>query len=607
MIKAGYRFVMRSVCNEFAVDTGPNGFAARWPQLKTAGLIRGAYDLVHVPGQVYQFCADASTDRVYSITADTLIHQADQYIGAVKRLVPGDLGPTLDLEDRIEAADPHLPEEVIEPCHNPHPLHALNPFDNAHNRGFWVNFAHDYLDRVEAALGRQPVIYTSRSWWQQFTGMSREFTDYPLWVVRVNFAGADPLVDTPRLPWSTWAFWQWHYEGSRDPMPPLFTDRGVDLNRFNGSIWQLRGMADLGRTAPYNSSGSQCVAFVETDGHVHLLSYTYVVQAPRQQAVWAWRDDDLTFPATQRGFTQPDAVAAGDPSAVAIAGREYIVYRSLNGLICYYSRSATAPSWGLPQVPSGVAPVRAISDPSVFVNGRELHIVCWGEDDHLWHLWWNGAWHSADMTHDLGSPNVSGNPVPYTLGGVVHAVSRAGRDGHLHDLWSDAGRGRWQDITHDSTPPRGAASTPAATYTPTVYYSAAAPGSMWPRIVFRAVRGKVWEIARDTLQARNLSDEGGGPPTAAGSPDAFVVNRAVHIVYRGVDGHIYDLAPSTSGTWRYRDTGCPHSAAADPRAFVVSGGAGRPDVGFVIFRGVDGGIYRLTLEMGRWTCDSIMV
>lgn len=102
-----------------------------------------------------------------------------------------------------------------------------------------------------------------------------------------------------------------------------------------------------------------------------------------------------------------------------------------------------------------------------------------------------------------------------------------------------------------------------------------------------------------------MREAGRPPPPAALTPLSSTAQCT--IVYRGVDGHIYDLAPSTSGTWRYRDTGCPHSAAADPRAFVVSGGAGRPDVGFVIFRGVDGGIYRLTLEMGRWTCDSIMV
>jgi GH25 family lysozyme M1 (1,4-beta-N-acetylmuramidase) len=553
---AGYKFVILK-CNEWGVDVGADrrkGFPVRWSQLPAAGLIRAPYDLVRRRG-------------------GTPAQQADTLVGAVKRLVPGDLAPMLDLEDRREAPTP----------------------------GFWVRFAHTYLDRVEAALGRQPIIYTSRSWWEEFAEMSTEFTDYPLCVIVINYAGTDPLSVTsphhPLLPWRDWTFWQWHTEDSRDPMPRPFTNRFVDLDRFNGSIWQLRGMADLGRTAPHTSRRGLHVAHVETDGHVHLLTST---------GAGAWRDDDVTFQSTQRGISDPEAVALGDPAAVTFGGREFIVYRSANGQLSCFSRSETAalPDWGMPQPLGAGAPARAVSDPSVMVSGNQLHVTYWRDDDHLVRALWDGAWHVSDMTQDSRSPIISGNPVTYVFGGAVHAVSRAGSEGHLFDLWSDSGGGKQQDITHDSTPPRGVATTPAATYTPTVYYWAENSSTAVPRIVFRAVRGKIWEIARDTLQARNLSDEAGGAPTAAGSPAAFVVNGEAHLVYRGIDGHIYDIT-RTNGPWRFRDTGCPHAPAADPSVLVVAGGAQRRGVAYVTYTGADGGIYRLILDVGGWTCESI--
>jgi GH25 family lysozyme M1 (1,4-beta-N-acetylmuramidase) len=579
LLNAGYKFVLLK-CNEWGVDVGrvkpvPRAafnFWARWPQLKAGGLLRSAYDLVRPRG-------------------GTPVQQADTLVGAVKRLTPGDLAPMLDLEDRLE-------EPAAAP---PHKL--FSPFSNANNPGFWVRFAHTYLDHVEAALGRQPIIYTSRSWWEEFAGMSAEFTDYPLCVVLVDYAGTNPLSVTsphhPRLPWRDWTFWQWHYEHSMDPMPALFTDVGVDLDRFNGSIWQLRGMADLGRTVPHNSRRGQHVAYVQPDGHIHLLTFT---------GAGAWRDDDLTFQSTQKGISDPGAVALGDPAAVTFVGREFIVYRSTNGQISCFSRSETAalPDWGMPQPLAVGAPARAVSDPSVIVSGNQLHVTYWRDDDHLVRAWWDGAWHLADMTQDSGSPGISGNPATYTFAGAVHSVSRAGKEGHLYDLWSDAGGGKRQDITHDSTPPRGIAATPAATYSPAVYYWAETSDTAWPRIVFRAVRGKIWEIARDTLQARNLSDEAGGAPTAAGSPAAFVVNGEAHVVYRGIDGHIYDITRS-NGPWRYRDTGCSHAAAADPSVLVVPGGARQLDVGYVTFRGADGGVYRLILDARGWACESIKV
>jgi len=57
------------------------GFANRWPALAKAGFIRGTFDLVH--------------HNAGSATA-----QATQVARIIQRFVPGDLGPSLDMEDR---------------------------------------------------------------------------------------------------------------------------------------------------------------------------------------------------------------------------------------------------------------------------------------------------------------------------------------------------------------------------------------------------------------------------------------------------------------------------------------------------------------------------
>ncbi len=76
----------------------------------------------------------AAIRRAGSATA-----QATQVARIIQRFVPGDLGPSLDMEDR-----------------DLNHSHAKAP-------GYWVSFANEYLDAIETALGRQPIVYESRA------------------------------------------------------------------------------------------------------------------------------------------------------------------------------------------------------------------------------------------------------------------------------------------------------------------------------------------------------------------------------------------------------------------------------------------------------------
>lgn len=83
-----------------------------------------------------------------------------------------------------------------------------------------------FVDRYRAGTGRNPVIYTNASWWDQCVGSSAPFAStVPLWVARYDD-------DHGALPggWAYETFWQ-------------YSDDPIDQNRFNGSYAQLQTFA----------------------------------------------------------------------------------------------------------------------------------------------------------------------------------------------------------------------------------------------------------------------------------------------------------------------------------------------------------------------------
>lgn len=91
-----------------------------------------------------------------------------------------------------------------------------------------VAWIHDIANTVKARTGRDPVFYTSTSWWTLCTGNSAAFSNNPLWVAR--YASS---VGTLPASWAFQTIWQ-------------FADSGVfpgDQNRFNGAFDRLQAFA----------------------------------------------------------------------------------------------------------------------------------------------------------------------------------------------------------------------------------------------------------------------------------------------------------------------------------------------------------------------------
>jgi lysozyme len=156
-------------------------FAVNWRDARGAGLRVGAYHF-------FSFCRPG-------------VDQARHFLAVVPR-DPDALPPALDLE-------------LGEACANPPPPEVIRGEVDA------------WLDEVERALGKRPVLYVTRDAYDQFL-RGRAFAR-PLWfrdVVR------EPRVD-PAHAWSIWQFWpRGRVEGIAGP---------VDLNAARGGLEALGG------------------------------------------------------------------------------------------------------------------------------------------------------------------------------------------------------------------------------------------------------------------------------------------------------------------------------------------------------------------------------
>ena len=165
------------------LDGGDPYFAENWAGTKANGIVRGAY-------------------QYFTPEADTLA-QADLLLATMGPLLPGDLPPVLDIEDHGGLSASALAAEAAR-----------------------------WLDHVEAAIGRKPLIYTGKYFWQDHVG-SDAFAEHPLWVAQWG-------VTCPDLP-SPWARWTFQQTSATGSIAGVGGD--VDTDLFNGTLAELGALA----------------------------------------------------------------------------------------------------------------------------------------------------------------------------------------------------------------------------------------------------------------------------------------------------------------------------------------------------------------------------
>lgn len=166
-------------------------FAPNWHSMKTAGVVRGAY-------QFFRPSQDP-------------IQQADLVIAALAAAGPigsGDLPAVLDLE-------------------------VTDGISNA----LVVSRAKQWLAHIETATGRKPLVYTA-AFMSGTIGTS--FGAYPLWVA--NYGASCPSMPSG---WTDWRFWQDSSTGSVSGI-----SGSVDTNEFQGTLVQLKAFTQGAATHP---------------------------------------------------------------------------------------------------------------------------------------------------------------------------------------------------------------------------------------------------------------------------------------------------------------------------------------------------------------------
>ena len=186
---AGQRYVFaKATEGDFYADPT---FDDNWRGAKAAGLLRGAYHF-------FRSNVDAKK-------------QANKFIDYVKSMNDeGELPPVLDLETH----DGQSKERII-------------------------SRAKSWLDLVEAAFNRKPIIYSGQFFLQDHFsepggGPPMWAKDYPLWLAQYPNQYVPGM--QPSLPrgWFKWTFWQYSERGRVNGV-----NANVDLNLFNGTLEEL--------------------------------------------------------------------------------------------------------------------------------------------------------------------------------------------------------------------------------------------------------------------------------------------------------------------------------------------------------------------------------
>jgi MYXO-CTERM domain-containing protein len=177
-------------------------FDSHWAGSRAAGIKHGAYQFFR--------------------PSEDPIQQANMLLAKINSTMePDDLPPVIDVEDNDDQ-----PAAVI------------------------VSKMQQWIDHVEAAIGRPPIVYTNRPFWRDSVG-GADFSAHPLWHAQYTTAPCPNIAPE----WPTWHIWQYSESGT-----VAGTTGGIDMNRWNGTRASFD--AFLGPKGTWSSTcgDAQCTA-----------------------------------------------------------------------------------------------------------------------------------------------------------------------------------------------------------------------------------------------------------------------------------------------------------------------------------------------------------
>lgn len=162
------------------------GFLSNWSELKTQGMIRGAYH--------------------FYVSTDDPVAQSQNFLRAVKDYTKGDLPLIIDIE-RASIRN--------------HSGSAIQLVDNLLQM----------LQIIEKKTQIRPILYTNTSFAQSYLSDDR-LAAYPLWIADYT-KNKTPVIPMPWSP-NDWLFWQKTDTYDLDP-----ENKHIDKDLFHGSLEKL--------------------------------------------------------------------------------------------------------------------------------------------------------------------------------------------------------------------------------------------------------------------------------------------------------------------------------------------------------------------------------
>jgi hypothetical protein len=334
------------------------------------------------------------------------------------------------------------------------------------------------------------------------------------------------------------------------------------------------------------------------------FAYTYapngvqniVYRDEQDRLIELWRDTadnrgngNLTD--TPAGDHHPKA--AGNPSVYfdPVQALQIVPYRGTDGHVhtLYWSTDTTHHD-ALSQT-AGSPP--AAGDPvGCFNPATNEHIVVYRSgDNHIRTIYWTGqaTAGSEDPTAVIGAVPAAGDPHLYlnTRTGMFIVPFR-GTDGNIRSIY-------WTQTTpYGQDDLSGYAQTPKAGGDPTGYYL---HDSDTHQIIYRTDNGHIyelWWVGEAPVSGWSVT-QAAGAPAAAGNPAGFYAPgfNQKHVVYRGEDGHIYDLAWTPGGAVTLLDLtlfALAPVAKSDPQGYCDPNGQIR-----VVYVGADDHVQEIRL------------
>lgn len=197
---AGYSFAFIKASE--GVNYADPEFAVSWDTARKANMIVGAYHFARV-SKSPTIDEDAKKEAAWFAS---LIKDTDEM-----------LPPILDIEWDKKADSVIKSAEVVT----------------------WCDV---FTKELAQILGRTPGVYTGANFWGYRLQKTKRFAHLPLWQVHYTSATAPKKFDG----WPKWTFWQWSYT---QPLPGSPKTK-VDANRFNGTLDELRALAQLKVAVP---------------------------------------------------------------------------------------------------------------------------------------------------------------------------------------------------------------------------------------------------------------------------------------------------------------------------------------------------------------------